>query len=139
MPGVPESFCISEKMVCSGFPAERCEDFVSYSSKGRKVRRRRKSVNVRNLIILIGGAVVTIVLFVLLVSGAVRLVSKGLGAISGLGDSEAGNSSTTSSGEPSSEESQETAYTWSTVQMAEADERHPLALPRPAGRGTSAL
>ena len=123
MPGVPESFCISEKMVCSGFPAERCEDFVSYSSKGRKVRRRRKSVNVRNLIILIGGAVVTIVLFVLLVSGAVRLVSKGLGAISGLGDSEAGNSSTTSSDEPSSEESQETAYTWSTVQMAEADER----------------
>ena len=123
MPGVPESFCISEKMVWSGFPAERCEDFVSYSSKGRKVRRRRKSVNVRNLIILIGGAVVTIVLFVLLVSGAVRLVSKGLGAISGLGDSEAGNSSTTSSDEPSSEESQETAYTWSTVQMAEADER----------------
>ena len=96
---------------------------MSYSSKGRKVRRRRKSVNVRNLIILIGGAVVTIVLFVLLVSGAVRLVSKGLGAISGLGDSEAGNSSTTSSDEPSSEESQETAYTWSTVQMAEADER----------------
>ena len=110
-------------MVCSGFPAERCEDFVSYSSKGRKVRRRRKSVNVRNLIILIGGAVITIVLFVLLVSGAVRLISKGLGAITGLGGSDTSDSSVTSSDETSSEESQETAYTWTTVQMAEADER----------------
>lgn len=110
-------------MVCSGFPAERCEDFVSYSSKGRKVRRRRKSVNVRNLIILIGGAVITIVLFVLLVSGAVRLISKGLGAITGLGGSDTSDSSVTSSDETSSEVSQETAYTWTTVQMAEADER----------------
>ena len=110
-------------MVCSGFPAERCEDFVSYSSKGRKVRRRRKSVNVRNLIILIGGAVITIVLFVLLVSGAVRLISKGLGAITGQGSSDTSGSSVTSSDEPSSEENQETAYTWTTVQMAEADER----------------
>ncbi len=110
-------------MVCGGFPAERCEDFVSYSSKGRKVRRRRKSVNVRNLIILIGGAVITIVLFVLLVSGAVRLISKGLGAITGQGSSDTSGSSVTSSDEPSSEENQETAYTWTTVQMAEADER----------------
>ena len=96
---------------------------MSYSSKGRKVRRRRKSVNVRNLIILIGGAVITIVLFVLLVSGAVRLISKGLGAITGQGSSDTSGSSVTSSDEPSSEENQETAYTWTTVQMAEADER----------------
>ena len=110
-------------MVCSGFPAERCEDFVSYSSKGRKVRRRRKSVNVRNLIILIGGAVITIVVFVLPVSGAVRLTPKGLGALTGQGSSDTSGSSVTSSDEPSSEENQETAYTWTTVQMAEADER----------------
>ncbi len=96
---------------------------MSYSSKGRKVRRRRKSVNVRNLVILIGGAVVAIVLLVLLISGAVRLISKGLGALSGLGDGSSGGSSTVSSDAESSEEPVEPEYTWTTVQLAEADER----------------
>ena len=58
---------------------------MSYSSKGRKVRRRRKNLNVRNLVILIGGAVVSVLLLILLISGAVHLISKGLGAITGGG------------------------------------------------------
>lgn len=96
---------------------------MSYSSKGRKVRRRRKSVNVRNLVILIGGAVIAIVLLVLLISGAVRLISKGLGALSGLGDGSSGESSSVSSDVTSSDENVEPEYNWTTVQMTEADER----------------
>ncbi len=97
---------------------------MSYSSKGRKVRRRRKSINVRNLVILIGGAVIAIVLLVLLISGAVRLISKGIGALSGLGDGSSGESSSVSSNiTASSEENAEPEYSWTAVQMAEADER----------------
>ena len=97
---------------------------MSYPSRGRKVRRRRKNLNIRNLIILIAGCVVTILLLVLLIHGAVRLVSRGIDAITGSGESSSGQSSTVS-GESSgeSETSSETPVTWTTVEMTEADER----------------
>lgn len=97
---------------------------MSYPSRGRKVRRRRKNLNIRNLVILIAGFVVTILLLVLLIHGAVRLVSKGIGAITGNGESTSGQSSTVS-GESGgeSEPVSEPPVTWTTVEMTEADER----------------
>lgn len=73
---------------------------------------------------MIAGCVVTILLLVLLIHGAVRLVSRGIDAITGSGESSSGQSSTVS-GESSgeSETSSETPVTWTTVEMTEADER----------------
>lgn len=97
---------------------------MSYSSKGRKVRRRRKSINVRNLIILIAGAVVTIVLFILLIAGIVRLISKGIGALTGDGKEKNSSqiSSTVSDTDSSSAESSQPALVYSNIQMTQADE-----------------
>ncbi len=96
---------------------------MSYSPKGRKVRRRRKNINVRNLSILIAGAVVTVVLFILLISGAVRLISKGIGALTKEGkESSSTPSSSTSESIPSSEASSEPAITFSNIQMTSVDE-----------------
>ena len=96
---------------------------MSYSSRGRKVRRRRKNLNIRNLIILVAGFVVTILLLVLLVHGAVRLVSKGIGALTGDGEGTSGQSSTVSGEDNSSEPASEPAVSWTSVEMTEADER----------------
>ena len=97
---------------------------MSYSSKGRKVRRRRKSINIRNLVILIAGAVITVVLFILLVTGAVRLISKGIGALTGDGKEKpsAPSSSSVTESNPSSEEVSEPALTFSNIQMTQVDE-----------------
>lgn len=97
--------------------------YVSYSPKGRKVRRRRKNINVRNLAILIAGAVIAIVLFILLITGAVRLITKGIGALTGDGK-ESSSASVPSDTESNSgsEESQEPVLTFSNVQMTQVDE-----------------
>ena len=97
---------------------------MSYSSRGRKVRRRRKTLNIRNLIILIAGCVVTILLFVLLVHGAVRLISRGIGALSELGGDDSSISAGVSEGASGeSSEVSEPPVSWTTVEMTEADER----------------
>lgn len=97
---------------------------MSYSSKGRKVRRRRKSINVRNLVILIAGAVITVVLFILLITGAVRLISKGIGALTGDGKEKSStpSSSSVTESDPSSEEASEPALAFSNIQMTQVDE-----------------
>jgi D-alanyl-D-alanine carboxypeptidase len=95
---------------------------VSYSSKGRKVRRRRKNVNVRNLSLLIGSAVVVILLFILLVSGFVRVISKGIGALTKEKDEPSAPTSSVSSEPVSSEPEPEPALTFSNVQLTQVDE-----------------
>lgn len=96
---------------------------MSYSPKGRKVRRRRKNINVRNLAILIAGAVVAVVLFILLITGAVRLISKGIGALTGDGkESSSTPPSSNVESNPSSEQASEPALTFSNVQMTQVDE-----------------
>ena len=96
---------------------------MSYSSKGRKVRRRRKNLNVRNLVILIGSAVVSVLLLILLISGAVHLISKGLGAITGGGkDSSSSTPASSVSEIESSSQPDEETISWSSVQLTEADE-----------------
>ncbi len=108
------------------FPLKGVKFKVSYSSKGRKVRRRRKNLNIRNLIILIGGVIAAVLLFILLITGAVRLISKGIGAISGNGkdsSSQPNPSSSISDEIQPSSEPEEDQLSWSSVQMTEADEK----------------
>ena len=95
---------------------------MSYSSKGRKVRRRRKNLNVRNLVILIGGAVAAVLLFILLISGAVHLISKGLGAVTGGKDTSSSTPASSISEPESSSQPEEETLSWSSVQLTEADE-----------------
>ena len=73
--------------------------------------------------ILIGSAVVSVLLLILLISGAVHLISKGLGAITGGGkDSSSSTPASSVSEIESSSQPDEDSISWSSVQLTEADE-----------------